>query len=80
MIKGYLSINGASEVGIDHESNKYYVNADIINKDGYDFFMEVSREKFREVLLDTFKWIPNSWNQELIKEYNMLLEIISKGV
>ena len=74
-ITGYLFINGASEVGIDHNNKKYYVNADIINKDGYDYFMEVPVEKFRKVLRTTFNWVPNSWNKELVKEYNKLLEI-----
>ena len=74
MIKGYLFIAGASEVGIDHENGKYYVNADIIHNDGYDYFMEVSKEQFRDVLLDTFKWIPNGWDEELKQEYEYLLE------
>lgn len=75
MIKGYLFIAGASEVGIDHENNKYYVNADIIHNDGYDYFMEVSKGQFRDVLLDTFKWIPNGWDEELKQEYEYLLEV-----
>lgn len=75
MIKNYLFINGASEVGIDHKNKKYYVNADIINKDGYDYFMEVPIEKFREVLRDTFKWILDSWDEELKEEYRKLLEV-----
>lgn len=74
MIKPYLFINGAGEVGIDYTSNKYYVDADIINKDGYDYFMEVSKEKFIEVLENTFKWIPESWDKELVEEYNTLLK------
>lgn len=73
-IKNYLFINGAAEVGIDYENKKYYVNADIIHKDGYDYFMEVSKDKFIEVLEDTFKWVANSWNKELVNEYNNLLE------
>ena len=75
MITNYLFINGAAEVGIDYVNNKYYVNADIINHDGYDYFMEVPIEKFREVLRTTFKWVPNSWDKELVVEYNKLLEI-----
>ena len=75
MIKGYLFINGASEVGIDHRNNKYYVNADIIHNDGYDYFMEVSKEKFKEILNATFSWIPTGWNEELKEEYNYLLNI-----
>jgi len=73
MIKGYLFINDMSEVGIDHKNNKYYVNADIINKDGYDYFIEVPKEKFIEILKTTFSWIPTGWDKDLIKEYNMLL-------
>lgn len=75
MIKGYLFVNGGSEVGIDYENQKYYVNADIINKDGWDYFMEVSIEQFREILRTTFKWIPNSWDKELVEEYEKLLEV-----
>lgn len=73
MIKGYLFVAGASEVGIDYENGKYYVNADIINNDGYDYFMEISKKQFRDVLLNIFKWIPNSWNEELKQEYQYLL-------
>lgn len=75
MIKGYLFINGAAEVGIDHENKKYYVNAEIINNDGWDYFMEVPKEKFKEILKTTFSWVPSSWNRDLVKEYNMLLEV-----
>ena len=75
MITGYLYVAGASEVGIDHANKKYYVNADIINKDGYDYFMEVPVETFREILRTTFKWIEHSWNQELVEEYHKLLEV-----
>ena len=73
-MKGYIFINGASEVGIDYDSNKFYVNADIINKDGYDYFMEVTREKFIEVLETTFKWVNDCWDKELIKEYKEILK------
>lgn len=75
MIKGYLFVNGASEIGIDYENQKYYVNAEIINKDGWDYFMEVPIEQFREILRTTFKWIPNSWDKELVEEYEKLLEV-----
>lgn len=77
MIKGYLFVNGASEVGINHENGKYYVNADIIHNDGYDYFMEVSKEKFKEVLETTFKWIPTGWDEELKEEYKQLLDLVS---
>lgn len=75
MIKGYLFVNGASEVGIDYENQKYYVNAELINNDGWDYFMEVPVEKFREILRTKFSWIPSSWDKELVEEYNQLLEV-----
>ena len=75
MIKGYLFINGASEVGIDHQNNKYFVNAEIINDGGWDYFMEVSKEKLKEILNTTFSWIPTGWNEELKEEYKYLLNI-----
>ena len=76
MIKGYLFIAGASEVGIDHQNNKYYVNADIIHNDGYDYFMEVSKAQFKDILLTTFKWIPSGWCEDLKKEYQYLLDLV----
>lgn len=75
MITNYLFINGIAEVGIDYKNNKYYINDEIINEAGWGVFVEVSLEKFREVLRTTFKWIPESWSKELKEEYSKLLEV-----
>lgn len=77
MITGYLFINGASEVGIDHQNNKYYVNADIIHNDGYDYFMEVRKEQFKDILLTNFDWIPSGWDKDLKNEYQYLIDLVS---
>lgn len=79
MITNYLFINGAAEVGIDFESKQYYIDASILNPDGWDYFMEVSKEKLIEVLETTFKWIPEGWNKNLAAEYKQLLEGLKSG-
>lgn len=78
MIKGYLFINGVSEVGIDHQSKKYYINADLIHNDGYDYFMEISKEQLKDILIKKFNWVLKGWDKDLKLEYKKLLYEVEK--
>ena len=73
----YLYINGCSTVAIDEDNNKYYVLNTFIDKSyyGWECLFEVDLETFRKVLRTSLKWIPDSWNKELVKGYNKLLEV-----
>lgn len=77
-MKAYLFINGVSEVGIDEVNNKYYVDLQLIDKNSiYDCFVEVTKEQFKSVLTNQLKWVKESWDKELVEEYNMLLKKVS---
>jgi hypothetical protein len=79
MITNYLFVNGGAEVGIDHESKQYYVDASIVDSNNWDYFMEVSKEELLEILETKFNWIPEGWDKNLAAEYNELLEVVKNG-
>ena len=79
MITNYLFINGGAEVGIDHDSKQYYVNASLLDDSKWDYFTEVSKEQLIEALETKFSWIPDGWDKNLAAEYNKLLEMLKDG-
>ena len=77
-MKLYLFINGCSEVCLDEENNKYYVDSQLIDNNSiYDCFVEVSKEQFKSVLTNQLKWVKDSWDNELVQTYNTLLKKVN---
>ena len=73
MLKSYLVINGAYEVGIDFKENgekEYFVTR---GPYFWEHWKKVNQKEFiRE--LEKYDWILKGWNKELKQEYAELLK------
>ena len=73
-MKHYLFINGGSTIGIDKENNKYYVLDTLLEENGWDVLIPVTKIQLKEILETKLNWIENGWNKELKEEYKKLKE------